>query len=151
MDFSKFDKEFDVEDLAKEVEEASEGGGDYEEVPFGTYEVAVNKMECTVTKKEPARPMLSIWFKIVSGDKKGQIIFFNKLLNMGFLLHQANEMLRSLVDGDMEIKFESFAQYEDLILDVDEFIADKFEYELEYGEDSKGYNTYSINQVFDVE
>lgn len=64
IDYSKFDKQVDVEGLKKDVKEAQENGGsgDYKEVPFGDYEVSVDKMELSESKK--GDPMVSIWFKI---------------------------------------------------------------------------------------
>ena len=47
MDFSKFDKAFDVEGLKRDVEELekSDKGGEFKEVPLGSYTVKIEKME----------------------------------------------------------------------------------------------------------
>ena len=46
--FDKWNKSFDVEGLKKDIEEADKGqqnGGDYREVPVGTYECKIEKLE----------------------------------------------------------------------------------------------------------
>ena len=45
MDFSKFDKMVDIEGLKKDIAdvEANGGGGDFKDVPHGSYEVAIDK------------------------------------------------------------------------------------------------------------
>ena len=65
MDFSKFNKAVDLEALKHDIQEAEENGGsgDYKDVPTGTYEVKIEKMEIKESKK--GDPMLSVWFKIL--------------------------------------------------------------------------------------
>ncbi|MBG9863102.1 hypothetical protein ABD99_00005, partial [Bacillus cereus] len=66
FNWGKFDKKIDLEALAADVKEVEEnGGGDFEPLPDGQYEVAVEKLELTESKK--GDPMLTIWFKIVEG------------------------------------------------------------------------------------
>ena len=145
--WEEFDEKIDVEGLAKDAQEAAEnGGGNYKEVPLGTYEVEVNKMELTKSKK--GDPMLTIWFKILTGDYKGSLIFYNQVLNTGFGVHNANEMLRSL-DSGVEVGFVSFEKYHEMLLDIVESITGNLEYALKYDKNSKGYNTYEIKDVFE--
>ena len=67
--WDKFDREIDTEGLAKDVEEAAaNGGGNFKEVPHDTYEVEINKLEMTTSRK--GDPMLSCWMKIL--DVQGQ-------------------------------------------------------------------------------
>ncbi|MDW0084909.1 DUF669 domain-containing protein [Clostridioides difficile] len=51
MDFSKFDKAIDVKGLKEDIKEASENSGKFKDVPHGTYEVEINKMELSESKK----------------------------------------------------------------------------------------------------
>lgn len=147
--WDKFDEEFDVEGLKDEVKDAAKGkGGDFKEVPLGEYEVKVDKME--LTKSKAGDPMVTIWFKIVEGKFKNSLIFYNQIIPQGFQLHLANELLRSL-DSGLKVEFETFKQYGNLILDIGEEIDGRLEYELEYGENKKGYNTYKIKDVFELE
>ena len=145
--FDKWDEAVDTQALAKDVEAAANNSGDFEEVPHGMYEVAVKQMELKASKK--GDPMVSIWFKVVSDNHKGGIIFFNQVITQGFQIHIVNELLRKMVSEAIdapEIEFRSYRQYSDLILDVFE-ITDKFEYALKY---SKGKNDFSIYEIIDV-
>lgn len=144
--WEKFDKMVDVENLKKDVAEVAENGLQFREVPDGKYEVKIEKMELKESKS--GRPMLTVWMKILEGEYKGQLIFYNQVIDMGFGLHNANEFLRSL-DSGIDVEFENFTQYNNLIMDIHEAIDGKLEYGLEYGTNSKGYNTYEITDVFE--
>lgn len=148
MDYSKFDKQVDVEGLKKDVAEAAaNGSGDFKEVPFGTYEVCVDKMELTESKK--GDPMVSIWFEILSGEFKNSRLFFNRVITKGFQIHQSNELLRSL-DSGLDVEFESYSQYGQLLMNIHEAIDGVLEYGIKY-EDNKGFAKYTITDVFEVE
>ena len=60
--FDKWDNEIDTKGLAEDIKNASENKQEFKEVPHGTYEVKVDKMEIKATQK--GDPMASIWFKI---------------------------------------------------------------------------------------
>ena len=145
IDFSKFDKKVDLEGLKKDIEESS--SNDFKEVPLGTYEVAITKLELGESSK--GDPMVKVWFKILEGEYKGSLIFMNQVVTKGFQIHIVDEFLRSL-DTDIDIAFESYSQYAELLADVYEVIEGNFEYALEYGE-NKGFNTFKITDVFEVE
>lgn len=145
--WEEFDEKIDVEGLAKDAKEAAEnGGGNFKEVPLGTYEVEVSKMELTKSKK--GDPMLTIWFKIITGEYKGSLIFYNQVLSQGFGIHNANEMLRSL-DSGVEVEFVSFKKYHEMLLDILEAVEGNLEFAIKYDKNSKGYNTYEITDVFE--
>lgn len=148
--WEKFDKNIDTEGLKKDVEEAKENAGNFEEVPHGEYEVEITKLELKESKK--GDPMLSIWFKVLAGDHKGGIIFYNQVLNNGYGIHNANEFLRSL-DSGVDIDFDNFAQYHELLLDVFEAVNDNLEFALKYSKSSKNekFSDYEIIDVFDKE
>lgn len=148
--WDEFDEKIDTEGLKADAKEAAENGGDFKEVPHGKYEVAVDKMELRKSKK--GDPMLSIWFKILAGEYKGSLIFYNQVMNQGFGVHNANEFLRSL-DSGVEVEFVNFKQYHEMILDVNEAINGNLEYALDYQENSKNkdFSTYKIVDVFDKE
>lgn len=147
--FEKFNEKVDVEGLKNDIKESSENTGDFKEVPHGTYEVSIEKMEMVMTKKKPERPMLSVWFKILDGEFKNSRLFMNQLLTSGFPIHLSSEFLRSL-DSGVDVGFEDYGQYYDNILDVYESIEGKKEYALKF-EDNKGYDKFTIEQVFDAE
>ncbi|PEF99671.1 DUF669 domain-containing protein [Bacillus toyonensis] len=158
FDWGKFDKKVDLEALAADVQEVEEngGGGDFEKVPDGQYEVAVEKLELTESKK--GDPMLMIWFNIVDGEFEGQKIFYYKVMQpqndkaWGYQVHQNNEMLRKLWDcKEEDVKFTSFEEYADLVLDIHEDIDGQFEYLLSKETDKNGFDQFKILEVFEVE
>lgn len=157
-----------LEGIQKDVQEAAENGKKFDEVPLGTYEVSIEKMELKSTKvdknsddpkKRTARPMVSVWFNIVEGKFKGQKIFMNQVIDpasehCGLQIHNTNEFLRSLIkecENAPVVEFKSFAQYNDLIMDIHELIADSFEYSLKYGQTKKGYSTFDILKIYALE
>lgn len=144
--FAKFNEMFNVEELKKDVAEAATNSGNYKEVPCGNYEVKVTKMELTESKK--GDPMVSIWFKILAGEYENSIIFMNQVITQGFQLHIVNTLLKSF-DTGLEVKFDDFDQYEQLLLDIHEAIDEKqLEYGLLLGE-NKGFKTFEITEVFE--
>ena len=155
--FAKWDKEMDTEGLQKDIQDAAAngGGGQYKEVPHGTYEVAVQQMELKASKK--GTPMVSIWFKIVSdGEFKGSLIFYNQVVTQGFQLHMVNEMLRTMtseMDNAPVIEFKTYSQYSGLLMDIFEEVADNFEYGLKYtaNKKNKDFSDFEITDVFVLE
>lgn len=146
--WAKFDQMVDTEGLKEDVKEVSENKIEFKEVPEGHYEVKIDKMELTESKK--GRPMLTVWMKILEGEYKGQLIFYNQVVDIGFGLHNANKFLRSLNSG-LDVEFENFRQYGNLIMDIHEAIDGRLEYGLKYSKNSKGYDEFEITDVFEVE
>lgn len=148
IDFSKFDKKVDLEGLKNDILDAEEnGGGNFKEVPHGNYEVAITKLELGESKKHD--PMVTVRFKILDGEFKNSLIFMNQVVTQGFQIHIVDDFLRSL-ETDVEIEFESYAQFAELLMDVFEAVEGKLEFGLKYGE-RKGFNTFEITDVFEVE
>lgn len=147
MDFSKFDQTVDLEGLKADIDAAKENSGNFKEVPHGDYEVRVEKMELVESKK--GDPMVSVWFKILAGDYKNSMIFYNQVITRGFQIHLVNQLLRSMESG-IQVDFISYSQYAQLLLDVHEAIDGKLEYGLRYSE-NKGFNTFEITDVFEIE
>lgn len=156
VNYEKWDKMVDTAGLEEDIKAAAENNIEFKEVPYGTYEVKVEKMELVETSdksKKPGMPMVSIWFKILNGEYKNSMIFYNKVImgttNDGFMIHSNNEFLRSL-ESSLDIEFHSYSQYAQLLLDIAEDIDGKLEYGLKYGENNKGFKTYEITDVFEV-
>lgn len=162
FDWSKFDKNVDLDALKKDVKEAEErGGGDFPEIPNGKYEVVVDSMELGQSKiKENGSggdPMLRITFEILDGEYKGYKLFYNGVMQagndkaFGFQVHNNNEMLRNLWDADHdEVDFKGFKDYNELVLDIaEEIIEDEWEYVIEKGTNKGGYDTYKIVEILD--
>ncbi len=148
--FAKFNEMIDVEGLKNDIESAASSTGEFVEVPKGDYEVKVVKLELGETgerSKTPGMPMAKVWFDIIAGEYKGQKIFMNQMLTTGFGIHKMNELLTSLESG-ITVVFENFEQYADLMKQIFAEIDGKAEYQLAYGENNKGFSTYTIVQKF---
>ena len=149
--FDKFNSMMDIEGLKHDVEEAANNSGDFVEVPCGEYEVKVTKIELGETgekSKTPGMPMAKVWFDILAGDFKGQKIFMNQMLTSGFGIHKMNEFLNRLETG-IPVVFENFQQYSDLFKQVFDSVDGTAEFQLSYGKNNRGYNTYEIVQRFE--
>lgn len=148
--FSKFNEIFDLDGLKSDIEQAATSNKEFVDIPDGSYEVKVSKLELGQTgekSKTPGMPMMKVWFDILAGDFKGQKIFCNQMLTSGFGIHKANEMLTAFESG-VPVSFENFKQYADMMAQVFNAIDGNGEYELAYGHNSKGYATYTIVQRF---
>lgn len=148
--FAKFNEMFDLSGLQQDIASVASNTGDFVEVPDGSYEVKVSKIELGQTgekSKNPGMPMMKVWFDIVAGDFKGQKIFANLMMTSGFGIHKCNELLTSLESG-VSVVFENFEQYAEVMAQVFAAIDGTGEYELAYGHNNKGYATYTIVQRF---
>ncbi len=150
--WDEFDKSFDTEALAHDVEEVAANGGTYKEVPHDTYEVKIEKLEL-IKSKSKGDPMVTCWMKILEGEYKGSRIFMNQVITKDFQIHIVNEFLRSLVaemDEPIDIRFKTYSQYGNLLMDVAEAIDDNFEYAVRYY-DKNGYNAFEVEEVYILE
>jgi hypothetical protein len=145
---NKFDKQVDLKGLLQDIKEVEEnGGGDFKEVDLGNYKVSIETLELGETKAGD-KPMVKAKFKVLQGDFKSSIIFMNQVVTLPFQIKIIKDFLTSL-NSSLEIKFESYSQFEKLINNVFETINGNFEYGLEYGE-NKGFKTFKIIDVFEV-
>ena len=149
INWDKFDNNVDVEGINEDLQNNKDNFGEFKEVPLGEYEVRVNQMELTTSKK--GDPMLAIRFQILDGPFKNSLVFYNQVLTLGFQIHMANEMLRSFDTGiEIPSEFKGYSALNELILDVSEEIdAQGLEYALKYDENKKGYKTFEIIEVFE--
>lgn len=148
--FEKFNEMVDLVGLKNDIEKAASSNSEFEEVPVGDYEVKVVKLELGATgekSKNPGMPMAKVWFEVLAGEYKGQKIFMNQMLTSGFGIHKMNEFLNSLETG-VTVQFENFIQYADLFKQIFDAVDGKAEFQLAYGENNKGYSTYTIVQRF---
>lgn len=148
--FDKFNAMFDIDGLKKDIADAATSDGDFVEVPKGEYEVKVSKIELGETgekSKNPGMPMAKVWFTILTGEYKNQKIFMNQMLTSAFGFHKMNEFLTSL-ETSVPVVFENFTQYDELFKQIFNEIDGKGEYQLSYGENNKGYSTYTIVKRF---
>ena len=152
IDFDKINRSVDLEGLRKDVENASENGtGDFPTIPAGKYEVALVSLEIKGTKKDN-RPMLAVSFKILSGEYKNQRLFMNRVIygtkDDGRMIKSAVGWLNTL-DSGVDVAFQDYKQFADLVMDVAEAIDGNLEYAVEY--DDSQFNSIKIVEIFDVE
>ena len=147
--FDKWNKAIDVEGLAKDTKEveANGGTGEYAEIPVGTYEVKIEKMELKESSK--GDPMFSAWFRIIAGDYENQLLFMNAVITQGLQIGNVNRFLRSL-DVTDTVEFKDYAQYNDLIMDIMEGIEEAgLEYLIEYKKNKKDFPVYTVKEVYE--
>ena len=155
--FDKYANKINADDLKASQQEIQNNasGGDYEEVPVGKYEVKVEKMECKTSKK--GNPMVSIWFRILTGKFENSMIFYNGVFYEDWMRHRVVKMISSLLDDDSHegeinliLKSNDVDYINNFLMDVHESIDGQLEYLLDYGE-RKGYQTYTIEEVFETQ
>lgn len=145
--FEKWNSNADLAGLQKDIKDAQDNNREFEKVPHGEYEVKLDKLELKATKK--GDPMVSAWFTILAGKYKNSKLFMNQVVTQGFQIHIVNEFLRDMCT-DLNIEFIDYKQYADLLLDVAEFCDENnLEFALKY-EDNKGYDKFTITDVFEV-
>lgn len=159
IDFSKFDKQVDTEQLKKDITAAQENGtGEYKEVTKGIYTCALERLEVGETKD--GRPMLKVMMRIL-GDEDGnkcdftkQCLFMNRVLygtkNDGNMIASAIGWLKSLEPSEEvgNIVFESYSQFAELVLDVAEDVSEELNYIVDYDPDA--FNNISIDDVIEI-
>lgn len=141
--------------LQSEIERAANNKKDFDDVPLGIYEVKIEKLELVETSEQsrkPGVPMVKIWFRILRGEFKDRLIFFNRIIlgtnNDGLAIHTCNEFLKSLQTSET-VKFNGFQDYAELLLNIyDEIDRLGIEYALKYSENANGYKNYEIVEVF---
>ena len=144
--FEKWNSNIDLAGLQQDIKDAQDNNKEFEAVPHGEYEVKLDKLELKATKK--GDPMVSAWFTILEGKYKKSKLFMNQVVTQGFQIHIVNEFLRSM-KTDIDVDFEDYKQYAELLLDVAEFCdANNLEFAIKY-EDNKGYDKFTITEVFE--
>lgn len=148
-----FNKLYDAKELQESIKKAKENGGNYEEVPVGKYEVKVEKIELGETKD--GKPMGKIQFRIVDGKYKKSCLFYNQVLVgkdketgalTAFGIHNFNQFLKSL-DTRVDVKFEDFNQYANMLLDVAEDV-ESLTYAIQYGK-KNDFPTFKVLDIYE--
>lgn len=146
MDWSKFDANADVMDeLKKEVESMDGDNGERKEIPVGDYEVTVTKIEMKESKS--GKPMVTIWMKIVTGPYKGQIIFYNQLIDRAFGIHLVKQFFAPFNLAD-KVVFESYSQFATM-METTMMALKNVEFALSYTINDKGWSEYKVIQIFE--
>ena len=156
IDFSQFDTEENLKQIRKDANKAVVDR-EFEEVPPGTYEVALSKLE--LTKSQKGNLMVAVWYTILSGDYENQKIFQYQVVsgkNDGDKIRRFKPLLDKLSDNEIDTTFTSYVKYAELLDEIMEFSEDNnLEYSLKYDEkvskDGKVFKTYKILEVFEGE
>lgn len=123
---------------------------EFKEVPVGTYDVKIAKLELGATKA--GIPALKVRFKVISGLYEGESIFYTQSFSSSWGLTQANEFLVSLKTGIL-ISFLPYEEFKKSVVAISQEI-NKFEYELKYlKETSKQGNEFPkfiIQEVYAI-
>lgn len=147
--WQNFDLKID-NNLLNDIANASTNSGDFEELPLGRYEVKINSMELTQSKK--GDPMTKTIFEVVQGQYKGRYIFKNSVIYKGdrndaWRLKQEIEFINSLQPIN-QVNFYSFSDFEKQVSNA---FADvnsrKLEYLIEIKE-KNNFRTYSVVEVY---
>ena len=151
MDFTKFDATINEAELAKQLEEAKNNPQQSDrQVPKGDYTVKIEKMELAATKD--GRPMFKVQCRILEGEFKKWCVFMNRVIygtkNDANMISSVIGWLEKL-EVDMPVVFKNYSQFNDLVLDIFEEVADAVELDIEY--DPEAFNSISIKEVFDAE
>ena len=168
MDFSKFDKTINAQEMAKQLEEAKNNApqGEGLETPAGCYVAKIEKMEIGLTKTDK-RPMFKVMLRVIEASedsssevveylshfkKKKPCLFMNRVIygtkNDANMINSVIGWLEKL-DSGIEVKFENYTQFADLVLDIFEEVADEIELDVYYDPDA--FNSISIEEVYDAE
>jgi len=154
--FEKYASKINAEELAASQKEITDNasGGNYEEVPVGSYEVKVEKLEGKLSSK--GNPMVSIWFRILKGKYENSMIFYNGVFTEDWMRHRVAKFLSDLLDeGDrtaeinLILKTADVGTINNFCMDIHEYVDGRLEYLLDYGQ-KKGYNTYTITEVYEA-
>lgn len=153
IDFSVFDQNVDVEQLANDVANAPDT--EFEEVPDGKYIVSIEAMEIKLTKAQD-KLMFAVQCKIKEGSQKGRMIFFNRVISGNKNTEKWNDgkAIKSVItwleklETETVPEFFNYQDFADCVLDIFQEVKDAVEVEVEYKSDN--FNPISIKEVFDL-
>lgn len=156
MDFDKFDKMVNNDELKKQMDTAPE----YDDVPKGIYMAVIDKMEVKPTKAGD-KLMLAVQMGItetIDAPKKQdkRKVFFNRVIcgnktsdryNDGIAIKGVISWLEKLLDDGDTIEFKNYSQFAEEVLDIYQDICPQIVLKIEYDPDA--FNPVSIMEVFD--
>ena len=149
IDFSKYDTEENLKQIRENANKVVDT--EFDEVPPGTYEVALSKLELTKSKK--GNLMLVVWYTILSGDYENQKLFQYQVVSDGDKVRMFKPLLEMLSDKEIKVEFTTYAKYAELLDEIMEFSEENnLEYSLKYDEkvkDGNVYKTFKILEVFE--
>ena len=156
FDFSEFKQKVTADEMDA-MDSLEESTGEYVPVPYGAYEVRVSSLK--LGKSKAGNPTVKMKFKVINGEYKGKVIYYNKSV-FGQYYHWAIKQVGQLMTSmktEMDVSSRQFIingevdynKYRDLLQAVyDDITARGLEYHLDYAQDDKGYDTYTIAEVY---
>lgn len=146
---------FDNYDVfGNEYQENMENDIEYVKVPYGVYDVSISSIELKETTKEPKRPMVTITYKVNSGDYKGCYIFQNQLIDTAQKTVIFNKTtLKKIIPESMlstvDFIVKDFDGYKQLLNNIFGISAD-YDYQLNFDANSKNadFDSYEIEKIF---
>lgn len=150
MNFDKFDKLINADELNKAITEAKNNPqSTTKEIPAGDYTVKIEKMELGATKD--GRPMFKVQCRIKDGEFKKWCLFMNRVIygtkNDANMIASVVGWLEKL-ETETVPEFKSYSQFADCVLDIFEEVADAVELDVYY--DPEEFNSITINEIYDI-
>lgn len=145
-DWSEFDKKIDIDDLRKLANKSNENA-EFKKMDCGEYSVEISSL--ILCKSKSGSQMVKGRFKIVNGDFEGNCIYMYQVVQHRFQIDICNSFLRSL-ETHVDVLFEDYEQYADVIKSVWLDVKDRNIYRLNYGRSPSGYDTFKILEVSDA-
>lgn len=156
VDFSKFDKLVNQDELHKQMDANQE----FDDVPAGEYWVKLKAMEVKLTK-DGSKVMFSSQMQItetVEAPKKQdkRYIFFNRVISGNKVTERWNDgvAIKGVINwvdkltGEEDLEFKNYSQFAEEILDIFQDLADTIEVRVKY--DPEAFFPISIEEVVDV-
>lgn len=156
FNFEEFDKKLNMAQFAKDLEEAkNNASADYPEIPKGTYDVKIERMEIKPTKTTN-EPMFSVMLRIVEGEFKNGCLFFNRKIYGNKETDKWNDAkaVQSVIswldklETETIPEFKSYTQFNECILDIFEE-CEEYGVTLSVEYDPDKFNPVSIKEVFE--
>ena len=147
--WEKFDTNTDLAGFEEDVQAAEANTGDFEDLPYGKYEVALDNIELKPTKTKGA-PMIVSVFKVLEGPHKGRLIWVNQVVDTGMKMSIGLRFVNHMKPNP-EVKFSKEGGMSKLAEDLENAlpgIQDGYEFVLEFYQNKKGYDQYDIKEVF---
>lgn len=145
--WEKLDNKTDLEGFAEDVKEAEENGGEFEDLPFGKYEVALESIEFKMSKTD--KPMIVSTFKVVEGKHENRLIWYNQVVHTAATMAMGLRFINAM-KPESEIKFKSYSQLAEELDEAGKYIPDNYEFVLDISK-NKEYTNYKIAEVFSLE
>lgn len=146
--WEKYDEKVDLKGFEEDVKEAEENGGEFEDLPLGKYEVALESIELKETK-ESKKPMIVSTFKVVEGKFENRLVWVNQVVEKPAAMAMGLRFINAM-KPESEIKFKSYSQLAEDLDEAGRYIPDNHEFVLDISE-NKGYRNFKIAEVFNLE